>query len=175
MKTETITLNAVALRNEPGLARRSAAVSDVSGTVSLISAEAAEETNSSTPMRLVLPKVAEADGYSANWLLRVLACSYAKGVLSSEDIERKLRAESPPGSPLPDGRVLQAFRRLNRHAIEAALEKVLRILSLREVGSTKSALAAARGIGTETAVMLHYKAVARVDEAVMLDHAMGEE
>ncbi len=175
MKTEPITLNAVALRNDPPLAHRHAASYDGTSTVSLIASEAAEETRAKSPVRLVLPKAAEAEGYSPNWLLRVLTCSYAKGLLASEEIERKLRAESPAGAPVPDSGMLQAFRRLNRRTIEAALEKVLRILRLREVANTKSARAAALGIGTETAVLLHYKAVARVDEAVMLDHALGGE
>jgi hypothetical protein len=170
MKTETITLNAVALRNEPRLARHTSAAFDGNCTVSLLASEAAEETRAKSPVRLVLPKAAEAEGYSPNWLLRVLTCSYAKGVLASEEIERKLRSESAPGLP-----VLQGFRRLNRRTIEAALEKVLRILRLREVASTKSARAAAMGIGTETAALLHYRAVAQVEEAVMLDHALGGE
>ena len=175
MNTATITLNAVALRNEPRLAHHTAAVFDGNSTVSLLSAEAAEETRAKSPVRLVLPKAAEAEGYSPNWLLRVLTCSYAKGVLASEEIERKLLEELPRGSHVPDSRMLQGFRRLNRRTIESALEKVLRILRLREVAVTKSARAAAMGIGTETAALLHYKAVAQVDEAVMLDHALGGE
>ena len=172
MNTETIKLNLTALRggntSTPGVA-----AFDGTSTVSNFVLEAVAETCRKMPARLVLPKTAGA--VPAEWLLRVLTCSYAKGVMASEDIERKLRAESLWPDNVPDACTLRRFRRLNRAVVEAALEKVLRLMRLRQVRATQTGANSVPGIGAETAIILHREAAAKVDEAVLMDHAaVGE-
>ena len=72
MKTETISLNLLALRDEALPVQPTNATFDGSSTVSHLSLEAAEEIRRSSPVRLVLPKAA--DGISPGWLLRILTC-----------------------------------------------------------------------------------------------------
>ena len=169
MKTETIVLNLAALRGGMAATHLSPGAFDGTSTVSNLVVEAVEETCRRNPARLILPRTA--GNVSAPWLLRVLTCSYAKGVLGSEDIERKLHAESPPGEPVPDFHTLRRFRRLNRAVVEAALERALRLMRLRQVRAAQPVAATAVGLGAETAVILHHEATARIEEAILLDHA----
>lgn len=164
MKTETTFLHLAALHGLPGSG--SAGADTVTGLV-MAAVDETCHTQSSPP---VLPALAERE-LSAPWLLRVLICSYARGVLGSEDIKRKLHAESRPEEVVPDFDTLRRIRRLNRALIEAALEKVLRALRLRQRREASANPAAPADLGAETTILLHHEATARIQEAVLLDHA----
>lgn len=161
MKTETTFLHFAALHGLPG-----AGADTVTGLV----IAAVDETCRRQPSPPVLPASAERE-LSAPWLLRVLIASYARGVFGSEDIERKLHAESPPEEIVPDFDTLRRFRRLNRALIEAALEKVLRALRLSQRREASANPAGPADLGVETTILLHHEATARIQEAVLLDHA----
>lgn len=173
MNTETIKLNVAVLSGRNTLTQPSASAFDGNATVAKLVVEAVTETCRKMPAQLILPRTAGA--VSAEWLLRVLTCSYAKGVTASEDIERKLHAESPSPKNLPDADTLCRFRRLNRAPLETALENVLRAMWLRQVRTAQPNPSASAGIGAETAIHLHHEATARIEETVLRDHAaVGE-
>jgi hypothetical protein len=67
------------------------------------------------------------DEFSPELMLRLITYCYAKGVYSSDEIERKLR-KSPVRQPFPDAKSIQRFRRHNRAALQTALERTLQAI-----------------------------------------------
>ena len=103
-------------------------------------------------------------------LLRLLAYSYAKGVLSAEEIERKCALAGE--FPYVTGPVLKRFRRLNRPLVQSVLERTLRIIRTRGTLSAHSTLALTKISGAPSApatILLTREAAARLDQATFID------
>ena len=90
-------------------------------------AKAAHEVAGQSPTPVVVPK----DGGSipAETMLGVVSYCYTKGVYASEDIGRELvkdpAAREAAHGDLPRPEDIRRFRRLNRGAIQATMEKAL--------------------------------------------------
>jgi len=162
----------------PGL---SAPENPANDTITGVARQAARQTCEQSAQPVIAPKTNNA--LSAPSLLGVVSYCYAKDVCSSADIERKLarnpQMQSACGGDLPDRRTLRRFRRFNREAIQATLEKILRWRRKKEKASLLSAVGAAPGPGANepgesTIVFAKQEAVARMEKAVFVD-SMEEE
>src|SRR6185503_8125492 len=94
----------------------------------MIVRQAAREVCEQSPQPVAAPT--DGKSLSGQSLLGVVSYCYAKGVFTSEDIERKLRHDpalkAACGDDLPDSGVIRRFRRLNRQSILATLERLFR-------------------------------------------------
>jgi hypothetical protein len=114
-------------------------------------------------------------------LLGAVAYCYVKGVFSSADIERKMLRDPEFRDALngfvPDPATIRRFRRLNREAIQTALETFyahLRRQQKRMVQNTADAPPAAAGSGAQaaeenTAIFVKREAIERLDRATFID------
>ncbi len=95
------------------------------GTETALIRKAASEAVSTHAKPVVVPKTAAP--LSPDELLGAVAYCYVKGVFSSADIERKMLLDPEFRKALdgvvPDPETIRRFRRLNREAIQAVLEK----------------------------------------------------
>ncbi len=127
---------------------------------------------------LVQPK--NGGGVPAEKMLGVVSYCYSKGIYSSEEIERKLmqdpavRASCQGEVPRPEA--IRRFRRLNREAIQATLEKALRYtrrkfknLVAPENPFQPNAPARTPGPVEETQVFARREASDRLDKATFID------
>jgi hypothetical protein len=141
--------------------------------------QAARDVAEHNPQPVVVPKGA-GNALPPAEMLGAVSYAYAKGVYRSEDIERKLvqdpAVRSALGDEIPDARTIRLFRRMNRQAIAATLEKFF--WWRRKQGSEASAgpAAAAPGQPRESTVCLVKKAAAvRLDQAATVDNVLKDE
>jgi hypothetical protein len=152
-------------------------------SVTALIARAAAET--CQEKHVVVPKNAGPVG--AESMLGAVSYCYMKGVYSSSDIERKMYDDpafrASCGNEIPRPEDIRRFRRLNREAIQATLEKVFR--RTRKKISTlwwpdnpfrgaASPLASGPQIPTpppreETQVFVRREALERLDQATFID------
>ena len=102
------------------------------------------------------PNSSNGDDVSPTVMLRLITYCYAKGVYGSGEIERKLR-KSPIREAVPDARAIQRFRRCNRAALLAALERTLKLVA-----------------GEQTATTIRREAEARLERAAISDMSLEE-
>jgi len=140
---------------------------------------AAAETVASTTKPIIVPK--NAAPLSPDEMLGAVAYCYVKGVFSSADIERKMLRDPEFREALdgvvPDPATIRRFRRMNREAIQALLEKFYGRLRqqqklVREItpGSPTGPVPASRPPGDEnTAMFVKREALERLDKATFID------
>jgi hypothetical protein len=118
-----------------------------------------------------------------------VAYCYAKGVYSSEEIERKMLQDptlrAATNADLPDAHAIRRFRRLNRHALQATLEKFYQRLRRRITSVLPGAQAPAptppppnpaapADIGNST-IVAKREAVERIQQAIIIDSASSDQ
>jgi hypothetical protein len=90
---------------------------------------AAAETVRDSKAPIIVPK--HAQGLQAEEMLGAVSYAYAKDVYESERIEKKMLKDSEMseklGENVPDAKSISRFRKLNRGAIMATLEKAFRL------------------------------------------------
>jgi len=137
--------------------------------------QAAPEVCQQSAQPVVAPK--DGNALSPQSLLGVVSYCYAKDVCSSAEIERKLVKDpairAACGSDLPDRRILRRFRRLNRAAIRAMLEKIFRFRRRKEKAAWMAAAGASSNPacepGESTIMFARQEAEARIEKAVFVD------
>jgi transposase len=133
-ETTHLSLNSFAA-DRPVASKTSRADSD---TPTRLVAEAVRETVAEHPDAVILPK--KQPSFPPQAMLGVVTYCYAKGVLSSSEIERKLwkdpRIVTACPAQIPEAHTIRKFRRLNREVILQALEKSLK--RIRRAGSTRT-------------------------------------
>ena len=114
-------------------------------------------------------------------LLGAVSYCYAKGVYTSEDIERKMQRDpklrDAIGGAVPSARAIRRFRVLNRDAIMNTLEKAFRFLrkkSAREIqqplpGQPATPVTPA-GPGESTVTVARKQAEQTLDRAAFIDN-----
>ncbi len=126
-------------------------------------------------------------------MLGVVTYCYAKGLLASQEIERKLWKDNAVrascANDLPTAKTIRRFRRLNRGMIQICLEKTLRRLRRvlaqitlsqtvpDERGKIKPALPlmTTPAPGEGTTILMRKEAVTRIDTASLLDANLADE
>lgn len=102
----------------------------IEDTATLFIKRAAAETVKQSAQPVVAPKTDNA--LTPKDMLGALTYCYAKGVFTSEEIERKMRTDTElrvaTHGDLPDAKAIRRFRRFNREAIQSTLEKWYRKL-----------------------------------------------
>lgn len=97
--------------------------------------KAAAETVEHSTQPVLAPKTGNA--LPAKEMLGAVAYCYAKGVYTSEEIERKMLKDpelrAATKGEIPDAHSIRRFRRLNREAIQATLEKWYRRLRKQKI------------------------------------------
>jgi hypothetical protein len=145
--------------------------SDPDESISDYIPRAARIASAASGKPMVVP--AEIASLGPETLLRVVAYCYAKGVVSSSDIEQRL--ESDPelrallGSNLPTGGDIRRFRQWNRERIVTALEAALGEY-WRAVPPRREAAG-----GEDTMVLAREKAKQILEEAILRDNAEADD
>lgn len=150
--------------------------------------KAAAETAEQSSQPVVVPK---GGALPPKEMLGAVTYCYAKGVYRSEDIERKMKQDpefrSAVQNEIPDAHAIRRFRRLNRAAIQATLEKFFRKLRKRppltqvmpgaqppEPSPLPPSAPAASDAGNTT-MLAKREASARLDNAAWIDNMSKEE
>ena len=109
----------------PGKEEPAGAKPALEDTATIFMKKAAAETVEQSPQPVIAPKTNNA--LPAKEMLGAVAYCYAKGVYTSEEIENKMLRDpelrAATGGQIPDARTIRRFRRFNREAIQATLEK----------------------------------------------------
>jgi hypothetical protein len=131
----------------------------------------------------VLPK--DGGALPPEQMLGAVSYCYAKGVFTSEDIERKMLRdpqlrESIHGE-VPDASAIRRFRRLNRDAIRRTLEKAFLIFRRKEPRPPIEPLpgqpvppSGMPVAGESTVAFVRHEAEKKVDEAAFIDNMSKE-
>lgn len=153
----------------------------------LIVQRAAREVCAQSPSPAAAPTAGNA--LSPQSLLGVVSYCYAKGVFTSEDIERKLRhdpaIQAVCGEALPDAHVIRRFRRLHRQSVLAVLERLFRFRRKQAAAPAApvahdpktwsgSSPPARESVGETTLLVARTQAQERLDQAVFIDHMSQE-
>ena len=123
-------------------------------------------------------------------MLGIVTYCYAKDVCGSWDIERKMRSSSEVCAArhgdIPDAKIIRRFRRLNRGAVQMALEKALRFIRRAMLRNTLSQtlhgqqnpvparFATLAAPGEETTLMVRREAVQKLEVASILDATLDD-
>jgi hypothetical protein len=145
-------------------------------------AKAAAETCRQSPKPVVNPK--DTGPLPAPSMLGIVSYCYAKGVYVSEEIENKLlknpEVRAACGNEVPSAGAIRRFRRLNRDAILATLEKFFRKIRKRRPSEVlpgsdpipaahqPPSMPASTG-GEDTQVFVKREAKDRLDQASFVD------
>ncbi len=161
----------------------STTTADESPTLTI--ARAAAQTAETSREPVVVPKGV---GHSVppEKMLGAVSYAYAKGVYSSEDIERKMATDpkfrAALGDDVPDAQTIRRFRRLNREAILKTLEKFFRWKRKKDKASTvapatptPAAPAVPTGEESPTVLMGRKEAGQCLDNAVIVDNLSRED
>jgi hypothetical protein len=152
------------------------AASDIGATVMI--QRAASETVEQTG-EPILPN--DAGALQPEQMLGAVSYCYAKGVYTSEEIERKMLRdpqlrESVHGE-MPDAKAIRRFRRLNRGAIQRTLEKAFLFLRKKPAQPVVELLPGqpagtpvAPGPGESTVNFVRHEAEQKLDEAAFIDN-----
>lgn len=176
---ETTILHLGQLVTEPASADAGAGES-----VTAFISKAAAETIRESTKPVVVPK--NAGPVPPQSMLGAVSYCYAKGVYGSSDIERKMRQDAAfraaCGQEVPRPEDIRRFRRLNREAIQATLEKAFRLARKKVVetlrptnpfrGESGAPIVSAGSPGgqpEETQVFVRREASERLDKASFID------
>lgn len=146
--------------------------------------KAAAETVQQSARPVVVPQ--GAGPLPPQSMLGAVSYCYANGVYGSSDIERKMRQDTEfrasCGQEIPRPEDIRRFRRLNREAIQATLEKALRFArkQVSEAWRPSNPFRAANGVAAtgrttiegrreETQVLIRREASDRLDKASFID------
>ena len=156
-----------------------AAKQDVSATI--VIQQAAREVAEHSPQPVVVPK-GPGNALKPDAMLGAVSYAYAKGVFRSEDIERKLvqdpAVRAALGNEIPDARTIRRFRRLNRQAIAATLEKFFWWKRKREPKAAPAeppAPSASAQPRDTTIAYAKQAATSRLDQAATVDNVLKDE
>jgi hypothetical protein len=109
----------------------------IDDTATIFIKRAAAETVNQSAQPVAAPKADNA--LAPKDMLGALTYCYAKGVFTSEEIERKLRRDTElrvaTRGDLPDANAIRRFRKFNRDAIQATLEKWYRKLRKQQAAA----------------------------------------
>lgn len=175
---ETTILHLGQLVTGPGSADAGAGES-----VTTFISKAAAETIQESTKPVVVPK--NAGPVPPQSMLGAVSYCYAKGVYGSSDIERKMRQDAAfraaCGQEVPRPEDIRRFRRLNREAIQATLEKAFRLARRKVVETFRPTNPFRAGSGApvvavtpggqpeETQVFVRREASERLDKASFID------
>ena len=137
---------------------------------------AAAETVEQSATPVVVPR--DSGTLPPKNLLGVIAYCYAKGVYRSEDIERELLADpelrATIGDEVPSAAAIRRFRRLNRAALEATLQKFY-THERHDHTPPLADDAPAPQAGEGTVRFVKREATERLDQAVIIDNLSRED
>ena len=165
----------------PGQPRDSRPPTDASDLTVSIKDAAAKAVQEGAPVRA--PN--ESGALPPEQLLGAVSYCYAKGVYTSEDIERKMlhdpKLREAIGENVPSAGAIRRFRVLNRDAIRATLEKAFRFLrkkSAREIQTPLPdqpvAVPPANAPGESTVKVARNQAQETLDRAAFIDNMSKE-
>ncbi len=144
-------------------------------TATIVIARAAAQCAASAPTSVVVPRGLGHSLPPAS-LLGVVSYAYAKGICRSEEIELALAHDgefrAAAGDDFPDPQSIRRFRRLNRAAITATLEKYFRWRRRKEIEAGVSDNTSA---GVASVIIGREMAAACLDHAAMIDQFSREE
>ena len=165
----------------PG-AQPTPAADETTGLTMMIKRAAAESVEQGAAP--VVPK--DGGALPGSEMLGAVSYCYAKGVYTSEEIERKMHKDKElrdaVHGDVPDAKSIRRFRRLNHNAIQATLEKAFGFLRKKEKkeleqplpGQPPNPQVPSNGPGDSTVMLLHKKAEQRLDEAAFIDNMSKE-
>ena len=141
------------------------------------------------PKVVILPR--RQPSFAARAMLGLVTYCYAKGVLSSSDIERKLwkdrRIVRTRPEQIPAAHTIRKFRRLNREMILEALEKSLKRIrhavrratmgrTLYDLENEPKCRPGTGHIDDDgTTIMVRRDAIERLDKAALLDSTLDDD
>jgi len=151
--------------------------------------QAVGETVAEHPESVILPQ--KRPSFAPQAMLGLVTYCYAKGVLSSSEIERKLWEDrrivsSCPGQ-IPEAHTIRKFRRLNREllleALEKSLKKIRRALrratmrrTLYDLEDEVRAVSSQHpDAGEGTSIMVRRDALDRLDSAALIDSTLTDD
>jgi hypothetical protein len=144
-------------------------------TATIVIARAAAQCAASAPEPVVVPRGLGQSLPPAS-LLGVVSYAYAKGICRSEEIEHAMSKDSAfraaTGDDFPDPQGIRRFRRLNRAAIVATLEKFFRWRRRKEMQAGVMGDGAA---GLASVIVGREMAAACLDHAAMIDQFSRDE
>jgi hypothetical protein len=146
-----------------------------SESVTTFIAKAAVETVQQSDKPVVIPK--NSGAVPPDSMLGVVSYCYAKGVYGSAEIERKMHQDTAFrtsfGNELPRPEDIRRFRRLNREAIQATLEKAFRFTRKKIVETLSPSnpfrLPSGAARSEETQAFAKREASERIDKASFID------
>ena len=153
------------------------AQTDESATI--VIRRAARDVAQGSPQPVVVPKGA-GNALPPAEMLGAVSYAYAKGVYRSEDIQRKLACDpavrAALGDEIPDAPTIRRFRRMNRQAIAATLEKFFWWRRKKDLESPVLPGASAAEQPRESTVCFVKKAATvRLDQAATVDNTLRDE
>ncbi len=152
-------------------------------SATIVIQKAAREVAAQNPQPVVVPK-GPGNALPAAEMLGAVSYAYAKGVYRSEDIERKMvhdpAVREALGNQIPDARTIRLFRRMNRQAIAATLEKFFWWRRKKEPEPALPPAAPAPAPPAEqpresTISYVKHAAAVRLDQAATVDNALKDE
>ncbi len=160
-----------------------------SDTATNLVAQVIHETVTEHPEAVILPQ--KRPSFAPEAMLGLVTYCYAKGVLSSCDIERKLwkdrRIVSTCPEQIPEAHTIRKFRRLNRAMILQVLEKSLKRIrraltrstmrrTLYDLENEVKSVPPHRGdAGEGTTILVRRDAVDRLDSAALIDSTLDDD
>jgi hypothetical protein len=147
---------------------------------------AAAETIENSKDAIIVPK--DAQGLQAKEMLGAVSYAYAKDVYESERIEKKMRGDTEMreklGEKVPDAKSISKFRKLNRGAIMATLEKAFRFKRRKDKEElakplpgqplTAVPLTGAAEDGSNTVIISRKQAEQKIENAIIIDNLSKE-
>ena len=134
-----------------------------------------------TMKRNAVPVIGATAALPAKEMLGAVSYCYAKGVYTSEDIERRMlrdeKLREAVHGEVPDALAIRRFRRLNRGAIQQTLEKAFSFLCKRKKAAAaqqplpvSASPAPASGEVESTVGFVRREAEERVQQAAFIDN-----
>lgn len=160
---------------------------ELEDTATIFIRKAAAEAASQSAQPVIAPQAGNA--LSAKEMLGAVAYCYAKGVFTSEEIERNMLKDSElraaTRGEIPDANSIRRFRKVNRAAIQATLEKWYRKLRKQKIPTevmpgalppeSTPVLSRAGGDQTEhTTMYARREATERLNKAAFIDNMSKE-
>ena len=147
---------------------------------------AAAETVKDSKNPIIVPK--DAQGLQAQEMLGAVSYAYARDVYESERIEKKMHKDSEMkeklGENVPDAKSISKFRKLNRGAIMATLEKAFRLKRRKDKeemakplpGQPVTAIpgASTADDGEHTVMISKKQAEQKIENAIIIDNLSKE-
>jgi hypothetical protein len=148
--------------------------------------KAAADTMKDLKEPIIVPK--DAQGLQAQEMLGAVSYAYARDVYESERIEKKMVKDfemmAKLGQNVPDAKSISKFRKLNRGAIMATLEKAFRLKRRKDKeemakplpGQPVTAMPAASTAddGEHTVMISKKQAEQKIENAIIIDNLSKE-